>query len=133
MNEIIIKLLNPNGELTDLKLMHTKKPPWSIEAFLNELQTTKFEGSDLFECLCNLRSQLDKIGTKVICNGSRIDAHPSSMSRDMGGARKVYLLTMGQQGRLEDLVDIFGEAPTEKIGTVEEQKAYYGRWLESLG
>jgi hypothetical protein len=40
---------------------------------------------------------------------------------------------MGQQGRLEDLVDIFGEAPAEKVGTVEEQKAFYWKWLDSLG
>ncbi len=133
MNEIIIRLLKPNGEVADIKLKHTKKPPWSIETFIAPLQTFEFKGGDLFECLCNLRSQLDKMGVKMLCNGSRIDAYPSRMARDMGGAQRVYLLTMGQQGRLVDVVDIFGEAPADKVGTVEEQKAFYEKWLDSLG
>ncbi|MEA5115910.1 MAG: hypothetical protein VB050_17990 [Geobacteraceae bacterium] len=133
MNEIIIRLLKPNGEIVDIKVKHTKTPPWSIETSFPQLQVIEFKGADLFECLCNLRSELDKMGLKMLCNGSRIDAYPSRMSRDMGGARKVYLLRMGQQGRLEDLVELFDEAPADKIGTVEEQKAFYRKWLDSLG
>jgi hypothetical protein len=133
MHEPIVKTLKPTNEVQETILKYSESPPWFIEISLGELPTKRYEGTDLFECLCNLRKQLDKLGIKILCNGSRIDTHPSRMSRDMGGARKVYQLTMGQQGRLEDLVDIFAEAPAEKVGTVEEQKAFYSRWLDSLG
>jgi hypothetical protein len=132
MKERIIKLLKPNGDVVDTRVKFTDTPPWCIEAIVDGLQVLEFHGGDLFDCLCKLRTELDKLGIKLLCNGSRIDAYPSRMSRDMGGAKKVYLLTMGQQGRLEDLVDIFDEAPAERIGTVEEQKAFYRKWLDSL-
>lgn len=132
MNETTITMLKPDSELVEIIIKYSIKPPWYIESYCKDIKLTRYEGSDLFECLSKLRSQLDNIGIKLLCNGSRIDAYPSRMSRDMGGARKVYLLKLGQQGRLEDLVDIFDEAPVETIGTVSEQNRFYNKWLDSL-
>ena len=33
-----------------------------------------------------------------LCNGARVDCYPSGMARDMGGARSIYVLTIGQAG-----------------------------------
>ena len=133
MNETVIKSLATNGQVYNIKIKYPNSPPWWIEVTNTLIPHARFNGSDLFDCLIKLRSELDKLNIKLLCNGSRIDAHPSRMSRDMGGARKVYLLKIGQQGRLEDLVDIFDEASADKVSTVEEQNIYYRNWIKSLG
>lgn len=132
MNEAIIKFLLPNGEVKDNNVKYAVAPPWVIELSLDELQDTKFEGSDLFDCLCSLRSKLDVLGIKILCNGARIDAYPSPMLQS-SGARKVYITALGRQALRENLVNIFDEALPDKIGTVEQQIDYHNKWIESLG
>jgi hypothetical protein len=55
------------------------------------------------------------------------------MARDMGDARLVYVLKMGQATSRKSLVPIFDPAPPDAIATVEEQDDYYERWLSSIG
>ena len=132
MNEVIIKFLLPDGNVVKNNVKHAVAPPWFIELSLDELHDTKFEGSDLFDCLCSLRSKLDVLGIKMLCNGARIDTYPSPMLQS-SGARKVYITTLGKQALRENLVNIFDEALPEKIGTVEQQIGYHNKWIESLG
>jgi hypothetical protein len=87
-------------------------------------------GRDLFDGLQQIRRRLEPQGWYPLCNGARIDCYPSGMSRDMGGARAVYELTIGKAGRFP-LVGLFERAPPEKVGTVAEQDSYYQRWLEA--
>lgn len=47
----------------------------------------------------------------------------------MGGARKAYILELGKPAT--KLVDIFAEAPSEQVGTVEQQ-LYRQQWMTSL-
>jgi hypothetical protein len=54
------------------------------------------------------------------------------MLRDMTGASKVYITTMGTPTTRADLVPIFGPVASEAVGTVEEQDGYYHAWLRSL-
>jgi hypothetical protein len=133
MKEVSVKFLKTDNTITNCILKYADTPPWAIEVSLEELSKTRFEGDDLFSALCDLRCDLDKAGIKLLCNGCRIDTYVSRMSRQMGGGRKVYELTMKKQAGLDSLVDIFGEAPVDKIGTVEEQKTFYQKWLDSLG
>jgi hypothetical protein len=132
MNVRVIKFLAPNGEIKNVKVKFATAPPWFIELSLVELETTNFEGDDLFDCLCSLRSKLDVLGIKILCNGARIDAYPSPMLQS-SGARKVYVTTMGKQALRENLVDIFDETTADKVGTVEEQEDYHNKWFDSLG
>lgn len=85
-------------------------------------------GRDLFEGLQQIRRRLEPLGWYPLCNGARIDCYPSGMARDMGGARHVYELTIGEAGR-PPLVGLFEPAPAEEIGTVAEQDAFNQRWL----
>lgn len=87
-------------------------------------------GRDLFDALQQLRRQLEPLGWYPLCNGARIDCYPSGMARDMGGARLVYELTIGQAGR-PALVGLFEPAPAAKVGTVADQDTYYQQWLTS--
>jgi hypothetical protein len=132
MNETNIKFLSPSGEIKNIKVYFANAQPWFIELSLDGEQTVKLEGRDLFDCLCALRTETDALGIKILCNGARIDAFPSPMLQS-SGARKVYITEIGKQALRENLVNIFEEAPAEKVGTVEDQFEYHTKWIDSLG
>ncbi|MEC4806960.1 MAG: hypothetical protein SAJ72_22100 [Jaaginema sp. PMC 1080.18] len=90
-----------------------------------------FEDKDTFGAFCKMRLFLEKQGWQILCNGARVDAYPSGMSRDMCGGIKLYILKMGQKTQRSDLVKIFDPAELENVGTVEEQRRYYQEWQES--
>ena len=87
--------------------------PCTIEFKSEGLGPIAFSTPDLFGCLCELRQWLAVRGYRVPCNGARsVDTWASSMSRQMGGARKIYLTRMGHPATFADLVPIFGERPS---------------------
>ncbi len=92
-----------------------------------------FEGDDLFKSLQLIRAFFEEKGAKVLCNGARVDVHPSGMSRGMGRGRKAYVVKLGKQARRTDLVDIFDYADPDQIGSIKNQSQYYKQWMDSLG
>lgn len=92
-----------------------------------------FVSGDVFQCLCEAREYLRNYDTILLCNGARLDAYPSRMSRQMSGGLAIYISTMGRPNSEGDMVDLFGEAPAERIATVEEQRQFHRNWLDSLG
>jgi hypothetical protein len=90
------------------------------------------EADDVFAALVKLRLQLEDRDRLLLCNAARKDAYPSRMLREMGGGRKSYLLRQGQQASKRDLIDVFEPAAYEQVGTVEEQRQEYEKWLRSL-
>lgn len=128
-----IKMLNlfySDGRQEQCRLKYTTRPPYVIEFSHAGLGTQEFSGDDLFDCLTAMREFLGQHDLRPLCAGARVDAYPSRMSRQMSGGRKVYLMEMGKPA--EDLVDIFDEAPAEKVGSVEAQRQYFQKWLVSL-
>ena len=89
------------------------------------------EASDVFECLSRVRAQLDKDGVRLCCNGARLNVWPSDLGRDMGEGLTAYDLQIGRPASLKDLVDIFDPAPIETIATVEEQRRFSEKWLNT--
>jgi hypothetical protein len=89
-------------------------------------------GNDLFQVLQEIRQELEPRGWLIAVQGARKDAYPTGMVRDMIGARRVYILRVGQQVKREHLVDIFAEAAADSLGTVEQQTNYYREWRLSL-
>jgi len=94
-------------------------------------------GEDYFDALCNLRLELEAAGLRICVTGARVDAHPSGLSRDMGGGQMVYLLRrrrladrlLGRRrGRTGRLVDLLSPAPCELVGTVAEQREFFENW-----
>lgn len=133
MKERIIKFLYLNGEISSITInYYYNSDTWIMELSFNGSQNTIVKGIDLFDCLRSLRSKLDPKGIKILCNGARVDAYPSGMLQG-SGVPKVYINTMGKTASFENLVDLFDEAPAGKIGTVEEQREYHDKWIESLG
>lgn len=125
-------LIHAGGRMETCSVSHTDIPPWTLEFENENLGRISFAGPDLFECLCQLRRWLAERDFRILCNGARIDAWASSMSRGMGGARKVYVTRMGLHTTRDDLVPIFGETTVDKLGSVEEQANYHTKWLESV-
>lgn len=90
-------------------------------------------GSDLWECLRDIRNICEPQGLRICCNGSRKDCYPSGMALQMGGGHKVIIRRMGHPvTSLDSVVKLFDPADLSQIGTVGEQEAYYRAWLESL-
>lgn len=87
---------------------------------------------DCFAALVELRRGLEATGRLLVCNGSSLDVYPSGMSRSMGAGQKAYRLTMGRQALTADLVSIFETAPDVRPSRVDEQAAFFERWVASL-
>jgi hypothetical protein len=86
-------------------------------------------GPDMFEALVRLRRQLEPDGLMVAVQGSRRDAYPSGMARDMGGGMGVYVMRPGLTVRLEYMVQTLDDAPPDQLATVAEQQAFFTAWL----
>jgi hypothetical protein len=80
-------------------------------------------GPDLFEALGEVRRQLEAAGCLLAVQGSRLDAYPSGMARDMSGGEQVYVLTMGRPAEPSDLVDTLAESDPGHLATVDDRSA----------
>jgi hypothetical protein len=127
-----LPMVDRHGATSYCKLVQSDAPPWELTFETPDMEQIRIADVDLFQCLCRLRDRLEQMGVRIACNGARIDAWASSMSRGMGGARKVYLTRMGQTATFADLVPTFGESSTDKLASVSEQAEYHKTWLESL-
>lgn len=95
-------------------------------------------GPDLFDCFNEIRRQVEPSGIRFCVNGARIDAHPSSMSRQMGGGQILYVLPKPSLGRKiiwiagwtrRKKVYIFSPAPRHLVGSVDQQEEYFDKWI----
>ena len=97
---------------------------------ISEVTSLQKEGNFYFHMLKAIRAELQKEGIVILVNGSRIDVYPSGMTLQ---TEKAYIHTLGKQGFLSDLVNIFDEVTDiGKIGSVEEQEEFHKKWIESL-
>jgi len=121
-----------DGALTKALIVIGELTPCRLDFECSELGRREFHADDLHGAFVDLRYWLDDLGVKLLCNGARFDVTPSGMSRGMGGGRKAYIIRLGQPSLSSDLVDIFKYAESEKIGTVQDQKEFYKKWVSSL-
>lgn len=96
-----------------------------------ESGTCSIESSADFYALCELREKLAEQGLAPCCYGAAENVYPSGMSISMGGGRKAYQLTIGKPARMEDLVDIFESELGLVPVSIEQQRAFFDRWLET--
>lgn len=88
-------------------------------------------GPDMFDALIEIRRQLENDGWLIAVQGSRLNAYPSGMARDMGGGERIYVMYPGRAARLEDLVDTLAEADPATLASVDDQKRYVEEWRQS--
>ena len=107
---------------------------WCVHIENTPVGSVRCIATDVFEALMQIRVVLDHHDILVLCNGARRDAWPSSMARDMGGGRRVYVTAIGRRACFPtDLVATFDRAPSESVSTVPAQLDFHRRWLESNG
>lgn len=108
----------------DVSITLTVKSQWfGVMSFVDD---------NWFGALLKFRLRIEPDGYLLLCNAARKDAYPSRMMLQMGGGRKIYILSYGLQASDEDLVDVLGMATIDQVGTVEEQRIGYENWLRSL-
>ena len=87
-------------------------------------------GDDIVDALRQSRLELETQNAMILCNGARIDAYPSGMSRQMSLGRIVYLNQTGQPAKHK--AAIFDKADADWVASVAEQDKYHCDWLASL-
>ncbi|WP_168121754.1 hypothetical protein [Paenibacillus sp. HB172176] len=92
----------------------------------------KFKSESFFSALIALRRELEKEGIQILCNGSARKVYPSRMQLSMGSGRLAYILTMGQQAKSSDMVDIFDYDDEFEFVAINKQVIYYNEWLNSI-
>lgn len=76
-----------------------------------------------------LRDQLLQNGFGLKCNGSLINANQSAM---MSYTPKIYLVCIGKQATMKDVVNIWGYCDTNDFPTTEQQNLFIQDWFASL-
>ncbi|MFN3151140.1 hypothetical protein [Bremerella sp.] len=98
-----------------------------------ECELGHFHASDwnYFDALCQIREELEPIGWRPRCYGACENVYPSNMCRDMGQGMVAYRNEIGRPAEHEHLVEIFATSPEIVPASVDEQRAFFQRWLAS--
>ncbi|WP_067885433.1 hypothetical protein [Actinomadura chibensis] len=137
-----IPVLTPDGNRSDWSVSASEKgPPWRLTLRADDGREWEAEADDLFAAFQEIRRTTDAEGIKLCVNGARRDAHPSGMSRDMGGGRMLYhlpsrrgariLLSLFKRPNPRNTLYIFDPAPCDSVVSVEEQVRYFSEWVGS--
>lgn len=89
--------------------------------------TTKSDG--YFSAYQELRDELLKNGFGLKCNGSLINANQSAM---MSYTPKVYLVEIGKQALLSNVVNIWDYCDINTFPDTKDQTQYTEKWRSSL-
>jgi len=132
MNKKIVKLINLlNNEEIPAVLQYSITYPTEIILSYNDKQISA-KNYDLLETLIDIRRELNKENLDILVNGSRKNISSSPMLRDASAGAKTYLIRMGIQARLEDIISIFEPISKEYYASLEEQQQFHDSWTESL-
>ncbi|MBD5506681.1 MAG: hypothetical protein HDR05_01095 [Lachnospiraceae bacterium] len=71
------------------------------------------------------RDKLLVVGYGIKCNGSRLNAVQSGM---MGATDKVYLVEMGRQALMKDIVHIWDYADIDVFPDTQQQNDFFEQW-----
>ncbi len=73
------------------------------------------------------RDKLLEIGYGIKCNGSRINAVQSGM---MGATDKIYLVEVGKQAMMKDIVHIWDYADIDSFPNTKQQNDFFNQWIK---
>ncbi|MGW1606208.1 hypothetical protein [Streptomyces eurythermus] len=94
-----------------------------------------FSGSNLFTCLLSARTDLEKEGLLLCCQGARPDVFPSGMQQQMDNGR--FATVLARAAGETEVVDIFDVAEPSQVTSVEGQRVavyrFFGLPLSGAG
>ena len=131
--EVINVILNINGKNEEAILIIMIGDDSLMITLESEFCSITKEGENLFDILCQIRIELEKMSVKLLCKGSCRNVRPSAMILSMGYGRMAYSLGMGKQASKDSLVDIFSPCSIEEYSTVREQSDFFKEWCDSIG
>lgn len=85
-----------------------------------------------FNAFLEMRIVLEQKNIALYCRGCEVDVYPSPMQESMGAPLLAYKNYLGRQALSCDIVKIFQCDEFIVPATVDEQKSFHRRWLESL-
>lgn len=137
MESKVVEIVSSDGRRTPGEFRLWEESPEDTDKVLLELRfgdrvLTVNRESGFFDALCAVRKTLELEGLRPLCFGASKDVYPSPMIRSMGSGERAYRLTLGRPARTEDLVSVFDADLSVVPVSVEEQEAFYRKWLESL-
>ncbi len=130
MKAVTIRIVASTGCTEECIVSYSIKAPWRVTLQSKILGMYSSESDDLFQCLCDIRLQLEAIGSRIACAGARIDAFPPARSRMQSGGSIVELYSQ-RDGGSKVQINIFDDAPIDLIATVNVQAMAYRKFLES--
>lgn len=89
----------------------------------------EIKSDNLYLAFQHLKDQLLSELLGLQCHGSLENVHNLPKSRDN---TVVYILTLGKETSVNDIVNIFGFIEITSFATSKQQEVYYNQWLESL-
>lgn len=139
-----IAILDSLGVRRAARVLYSLNPeegePSSVTLCLGDSPPQSAVGDDLFDALCNLRLQLEAQHIQLCVAGAEVNVYPSTLSRQMGGGRMAYIMAwrpvlrripfFRRFSRKLKLVDIFADVPCDRVGSVEEQQAFFDAWIK---
>ena len=111
---------NPISDQNKIKFTSTVTPDIDIS------------GENEFECLLNLRKELEKYNYSALCNGARFDAYPLPDDLRTYNGGHLHILTPGKVPNEEDRVETFDYAEPDLITSIDKQKKNYEFWIDSI-
>lgn len=99
----------------------------TIRAILNEQEITSANDNYL-PAYQEFRDKLLVLGYGIKCNGSRLNAIQSGM---LGATDKVYLVEIGKQALMKDIVHIWDYAEIDVFPNTKQQDEFFEEWCMS--
>ncbi|WP_327393186.1 hypothetical protein OG533_31660 [Streptomyces sp. NBC_01186] len=127
MNEEIPIYVRLEGREEEWKILVEGDGPWILHLESSNGVEISKAADNVFSALQEMRATLAQRDITLCCNGARVDVRPSPQSASYG-AWMVYVLHMWRPPTVRDLVPTFGYC-ADRIGSVEEQDAYWERHL----
>jgi hypothetical protein len=107
-------------------------PNCDIKFTSSVTQDIEFQGHDYFQCLINLRIELEKQKYYLLCNGARQDFICGGMLRRSSCGCFGSIAKLGKYINRRDRVSVFDYAKPDLVGSVSKQKKYYNLYISSL-
>ena len=126
MYEIVLMQLNTGTELTIYVKVDEAEISENIfiSAKIKEQEITS-SNSNYLSAYQEFRDKLLEAGYGVKCNGSRLNIVQSAM---MGATDRVYIVEMGKQALMKDMVDIWDYADINTFVDTKQQKNFFEGW-----
>jgi len=102
----------------------------SIIFSLDDGYKKSYTGPDFYQCFGQIRE--DHSDIIFLCKGAKLNVHPSRMSSQMSKGLLAYELKIGTPSDEDDLVRIFDYDDENITNSINDQRAFYKIWIESL-